>query len=371
MSLYRRDKSPYWWSKLYHEGDVVYFSTRERTKVKALQAERAKAQEIQQRKQVEGRFTVATLAAKFLVWKEADGRAESTVAKITEHLQLHIIAFLGAERDVRTIDVRDLEGYKTKRMSEVGAATVAKELSSLRQLLRYGSEVHKLVERPPTTRNPRHQYTPRWRLLTIEQVDKIIGHLAKHRRGRGYEALPWFLLMANTGMRGGELARVTWEMVNREGTAILLPAPITKTRRARTVPLNDFAQAAVRMMRRENATGRIFSAKAHYTAWRKACAAAHVKARPHDLRHTFGSLLHAAGRSGPEIRDILGHVTMHMANLYAHTYEAKLHEAVASVQLGGSVTVGVTLGGNPPSDGVTFAKTERADSPHDKLSNIA
>lgn len=371
MSLYRRARSPFWWSKLYHEGDVVYFSTRERTKVKALQVERDRAKEIQQRKQVEGRFTVATLAAKFIIWKEADGRAESTVAKIQEHLQLQIIPFLGADRDVRTIDVRDLEGFKSKRMLEVGAGTVAKELSSLRQLLRYGAEIHKLVERAPTTRNPRHQHTPRWRLLTPEQVDRIVEHLAAHRRGRGYEALPWFLLMANTGMRGGELARVTWEMVSRLGDAILLPAPVTKTRRARTVPLNDLARTAIEIMRRENATGRIFSARTHYTSWRKACAAAKVKARPHDLRHTFGSLLHAAGRSGPEIRDILGHVTMHMANLYAHTYEAKLHEAVAAVQLGGSVTASVTLPRSSPSKGVTFAKKERAERQPEKLSNIA
>lgn len=177
--------------------------------------------------------------------------------------------------------------------------------------------------------------------------------------------------MANTGMRGGELQRVTWEMVNREETAILLPAPVTKTRRARTVPLNEFARAAVAMMKRDNATGRIFSAKEHYASWRKACASARVKARPHDLRHTFGSLLHAAGRSGPEIRDILGHVTMHMANLYAHTYEAKLHEAVASVQLGGSVTARVTLGGNSSSESVTSAKSEQDEAVSEKRSSVA
>lgn len=368
MSLYKRPRSPYYWSKLYHDGDVVYFSTRKRTKVEALQVERERAKEIEQRKVVEGRFTVATLAAKFIVWKEADGRAESTVSKITEHLQLQIIPFLGAERDARTIDVRDLEAYKSKRMTEVGPGTVAKELSSLRQLLRYGAEVHKLVERAPTTRNPKSgKYTPKWKLLSPEQVTRIIDHLAAHRRGRGYEALPWFLLMANTGMRGGELARVTWDMVNREGTAILLPAPVTKTRRARTVPLNELARAAVHMMRRgETQTGRIFSSRTHYGSWRAACAAAKVRARPHDLRHTFGSLLHAAGRSGPEIRDILGHVTMHMANLYAHTYEEKLHEAVASVQLGGSVTASVTLAGISPSKSVTFADSDTVETTSEK-----
>jgi integrase len=338
MSLYRRPGSPYWWSKLNSNGDVVRFSTRERTKIRALRVERDYAEEAKRRASLAGRYTVGTLAAKFAAWKEADGRAADTVKMIKRHLKQHVIPFLGADRDVRTVEVKDLEAYKAARAVVVGSITIGKELSTLRQLLRYGSEVHRVVEAAPTTRNPRQHYEPKWRLLTPDEVRAIFAALdAQPKRGRGRDAYEYFVLMGNTGMRGGELAALTWDMFDPAGDAVHLPGRITKSRRPRTVPLNAGARAATAALvarRPAPRVGRVFGARHYYTSWRNACAASKVgRVRPHDLRHTFGSLLHAAGRSGPEIRDILGHVTLAMENHYAHTYQARLHEAVAAVDL--------------------------------------
>ncbi len=342
MSLYRRKDSPYFWSKLYHEGNVVSFSTGERHKVPALRVERERASELQQQTRVVGKHTLGTLAAKFIIWKEADGRAEGTINKSQEYLKREILPFFGAERDVRTVKQSDLEDYKAKRMGEVSASMVCKELSTLRQLLLYAVEVHHLMPVAPVIKNPKLNLAPKWKLLTPDEVDRLIGELGKFGK-RGKEALPYFLLMANTGMRGGETSKMTWEMLNSEKSAINLPATITKNRTARTVPLNKVAKSAIKMMQtmRGNSVGRVFSCKAHYGTWRKACENAGLgskkgeRPRPHDLRHTFGSLLHAAGRTTPEVRDILGHLSLYMANLYAHTYPKHLYEAVDSVQLGG------------------------------------
>lgn len=341
MSLYRRKDSPYWWSTLYVEGKPVAFSTRERTKAAALRAEREHAHRIEQHAKLPGRYTVASLAAKFLVWKEADGRSQHTVALLARHLEQHILPALGADRDVRTVAVSDLEAYKVARSALVSAVTVAKELSTLRQLLRYAQEVHGLFVAAPTVRNPRIRHKTSWRLLTTEQVSAILSSL-EQRRGRGRDALPYFAIMANTGMRGGELSAITWDMVSADGRTINLPATATKNRRARTVPLNDVATAALAIMRARKplAVGRVFASRAYYSSWRRACLEAGLgnakgeRPRPHDLRHTFGSLLHAAGRSMPEVRDMLGHTTLHMVNLYAHAYEGRLREAAQSVQVG-------------------------------------
>jgi hypothetical protein len=113
---------------------------------------------------------------------------------------------LGGERDIRTVQVRDRKEYKAGRMDAVSARTVAKELSSLRQLLRYASDVLKLMERAPTVKNPRMRLETKWRLLTPEQVDALIVELEKFGR-RGKEALPYVLLNANTGMPGGRARR--------------------------------------------------------------------------------------------------------------------------------------------------------------------
>ena len=347
MALYRRKGSPFWWSKLYHQGEVVYFSTRERTKVRALRVERDRASELKARARLEGRFSLGTLCAKFILWKAADGRSSDTVAIYKKHLKLHILPFFGAETDVRAIDAIKLEDYKARRGGKVSSSTVAKELSTLRQILRYGAEVHKIMLVAPTVRNPRHQAEPKWRLLTPIELKALLTELLK-ARGRGRDAFAYFLFMANTGLRGGSIARLTWEMLDDDRTAVRLPARANKQRRTHVVPLNEAAQRAlelVRARRRVKVEGaRIFPCKHYYGSLRAAYERAKIgRLRPHDLRHTLGSLLHAAGRSGPEIRDILGHTTLTMANHYAHTYQEHLHDAVAAVVIDSTnVTVNVT-----------------------------
>ena len=56
--------------------------------------------------------------------------------------------------------------------------------------------------------------------------------------------------------------------------------------------------------------------------------------RTHDLRHTRGSLAHAAGASLVEVRDMLGHKTLAMVNHYAHTYDDRMRKIADGLQLG-------------------------------------
>lgn len=335
MSLYRRKDSPYWWAQIYVAGRMVAFSTRKRTKTEALLVERNEAARIAETHRVTdaGKFTLATLAAKFLLWKEADGRSLGTVTMLTKHIKLHIIPHFGASRDIRLLDEAALEGYKTERAAKVSASTVSKELTTLRQALKYAHDVLRVIPRVPTCRNPIQRWEPKWRLLTAKQIGAILGELAK-LQGRAREALPYFALMANTGMRGGELAKLTWAMVDLAARAISLPGQITKTRRSRTVPLNAPAMAALHSVAARCKVGRVFIAGHHYTAWRAACKECGLDGtRPHDLRHSYASLLHAAGVSGVEIRDILGHITLAMESHYAHSYLPRLHAAVNSVEV--------------------------------------
>jgi integrase len=346
MALYERPGSPYYWSKLYHEGKVVRFSTGERTKVAALRKERTRASELETQSKLEGRYSMATLAAKFMIWKQADGRADDSIAIYKKHLRLHILPYFGAETDVRTVTVSQLEDFKAARMAKVSASTVCKELSTLRQLLDYAATTHKLMPQAPRVRNPRIASDPKWRLLTPDELDALLGAL-KMCRGRGRDAFAYYLFMANTGLRGGSMARLTWEMIAADGRTAHLPSRATKQRKPHVVPLNSMAQYALGLVRARlgQQVGRVFPCRNYRDSMRKAWAVAKLgRVRPHDLRHTFGSLLHAAGRSGPEIRDILGHVTLTMANHYAHTYQAHLHDAVASVLVGAaSVPASVPL----------------------------
>lgn len=360
MSLYRRAGSKFWWSKLYVRGSVVRFSTGEGTKTAALRKEREEADKLERAAKAESTRSVATLAGQFLEHAEATNRSPATRAMMERHLATLIQPFLGDHKDASTITIKDVEDYKAMRMRVVKPQTVAKELSTFRQMLRFGGEVLKIF-RPgeiPNTRNPRlAKYEPKWRLLTEKELTALVVALSEAAGRKSSETVPYFILLMNTGMRSGEAASLQWGWLDLDKREIHLPAEATKTRTARTVPLNDSALAALKSIKGdEKRVGRVFRYKTHYAAWHNAVRAAGLAAalpagvkrrtsgiRPHDLRHSYGSLLYTAGTSTPEVRDILGHVTLMMANHYAHTFRERLHTAVNAVNVGVPVTV--PLGG--------------------------
>jgi integrase len=333
MSLYRRPNSPFLWSKLYVGGEVVRFSTGERTKVKALRKESERAKQLERAAKIEGRFTLATLAAKFVDWKSASGRAEATIAAIELHIEVHILPFFGAETDVRMIDLAAMEEYKAARMKAVSHETVSKELSTLRQMLRYAVEVHGIIDSVPPVRDPSGRYEPKWKFLTRDQLGALLTELA-HRRSR--DVLPFFLLLANTGMRTGETTKMTWEMVDFAARKLRLPAAIRKTKKPLVLDLNDGAEAALRMLPVRDAKDRVFRQKDYRGALEISCTNIGIdRIRPHDFRHTFASLLHSEGVPLPIVRDQLGHSTMMMVNLYAHSFDEARQKAVESVSIQG------------------------------------
>jgi integrase len=346
MSLYRRAGSPFYWSKLYAGGLVHRFSTRARTKVAALVKEREEAKRLARKYEAQSDRSIGTLAAQFLENSEAVNRAEATRDKMEQHLSTQIIPFLGAGADAATVTSRDLEEYKTRRMKEVSPQTVAKELSTIRQMFKYATETLKLFapEDMPTTHNPTMpKYAPKWRLLSDAELARLADALAKRDR-KARESLPYFLLMMNTGMRSGEVSKLQREWIDLPRREIHLPASVTKTRTARTVPLNESALSALLMVLKDGQVGRVFRARTHYTSWHRSVRDAGLATappekktsgvRPHDLRHSYGSLLYLRGTSTPEVRDILGHVTLMMANLYAHTFKERLHSAVNATNVG-------------------------------------
>lgn len=336
MPLYRRPNSPFWWSKLYVNGKPHYFSTRQRNKSAALSFERAEAERLEKQAKREGHYSLATMSAAWVESKEAARTRDLTIKRFRSSLTVHILPFFGADRDVRTVGPADLEAFRTLRSKQAAAPTVGQDLTVLRQVLRFCAEVHGLMLTAPTVRNPRRRYEPKWRLLTPDELARLLVALA-NRDNRGREALPWALLVASTGMRmgrSGEVARLRWDMVDLEKRIIRIPGEITKTGRPRNVHLNDTAIEGLRMVHRSNAVGEVFRDKQHYQSWHAACQEAGIGyARPYDLRHTFASLLHASGRPLVQIRDLLGHTTWTMMNHYAHAFEEGLREAAQSVAL--------------------------------------
>jgi integrase len=140
-----------------------------------------------------------------------------------------------------------------------------------------------------------------------------------------------------TGMRRGEVVRLTDKIVNVRERRIDLTPEVTKSNKARTVHLSDDALAALKLWKlRDGKTGALFPGdperwedRITQREWPRLCAAAKLEDfHFHDLRHTFAARLVMAGRPLIEVRDALGHASIVMTERYAHLAPSRVRDAV-------------------------------------------
>ena len=160
------------------------------------------------------------------------------------------------------------------------------------------------------------------------------------------------LFLFHTGLRIGEACRLTVNLVAHDGQPryeLHLPAHLTKTRKARVIPLNDVAQACVAKLLAFNAQrGFSVAPLAPLFVWKnhrrlpvreaqrvlqnlREKIGLSAKATPHTLRHGFASELVRKGVSLPTVSALLGHKRISSTQIYTHTSEQEKRNAVASL----------------------------------------
>ena len=145
-----------------------------------------------------------------------------------------------------------------------------------------------------------------------------------------------------TGARKREVLDAKWEDFDLGRRAWRIP--ISKSGKARHVPLSDGALALLATMPRNMdckwafanpETGKPFVSV--FCAWNTARKSAGLSdVRMHDLRHSFASLLINSGRTLYEVQHILGHTQVKTTQRYAHLSQDTLLAAAnaASVAVG-------------------------------------
>jgi integrase len=151
------------------------------------------------------------------------------------------------------------------------------------------------------------------------------------------------LFLLSTGCRLNEALSATWADVDVERRVFTIRATNSKSRKLRSVPLNDSAIEVLNSLDRGEADDPLFvssrgrkrhARKAFTTIakqWdriRKVAGLPHL--RLHDLRHSFASFLVNDGRTLYEVQAILGHSTSKVTERYAHLSTTTLQAASAS-----------------------------------------
>ena len=123
-----------------------------------------------------------------------------------------------------------------------------------------------------------------------------------------------------TAMRRGELAGMTWEMVDLRKRTVTLPE--TKNGQKRIVPLSSVALSILKdRLGTRRLDGKVWNigADAISQDFARACRQASITGLHfHDLRHEATSRLFEKGFDTMEVRTITGHKTLQMLARYTH-----------------------------------------------------
>jgi integrase len=268
--------------------------------------------------------------------------AKSRKRSVSEDKRIlgHLKNYFGKDTPLAEITASRISEYKGHRLSTarkigdgeaaierpLARATVNRALALLRHLLRLAHDEWEVLDAVPRIRMEREP-EGRLRWLTTEEAIRLL-EACRQSKNADLTDLVEFALF--TGMRRGEVLRLTWERVDRARGVVLLE--VTKSGRRREVPLNSRADAV--LARRGSYAHGVVLGSRNWNAYRHAFEGAAARAKLvdfhfHDLRHTFASWSVQRGATLQELKDLLGHSTLAMVMRYAHLSPEQLRSAVA------------------------------------------
>jgi integrase len=273
----------------------------------------------------------------------------------------HVMAALGG-RPASKITTREINQLLTK-LSDAGTSPgrVNKYRAVISAIFNYGikEDTFALETNPATLTDKRREpalaplvyYSP-------EEIEALARALADglHReierddaeRADDEQDAEMVRVAAYAGLRLGELLALRWRDVDFAGHVLTISRAMsdgiessTKSGRIRRVPLPDQAAGALdRLSKREDYTGEdelvfcnVYGRHLDGSALRRRFKRARDNAdlRPlrfHDLRHTYGSLLAAAGVDLVTIQAVMGHSALATTGRYLHARPASEQAAL-------------------------------------------
>jgi len=266
--------------------------------------------------------------------------------------------FIG-ERPVQRVHHDALQPFVRSRLEEgISPGTINRDLAVVRRILVLCARLWRddkdrpWLDTPPLIQMQRHPNKRQPYPLSIEEqrllFSELAGHLAKMA-----------LFKVNTGLREQEVVnlRWTWEVSvpELETSVFVVPRAFVKNGLDRFVVLNRVAKSVIDgcrgehpefvFTRRGKPLTRIYNSGWRGARWRAAnryamalgqsCPKGFRRIRVHDLKHTFGHRLRAAGVGFEDRKLLLGHKAGHVTTHYsAPEIVALLHASEKVCELG-------------------------------------
>jgi integrase len=247
-----------------------------------------------------------------------------------------IVKLLGA-RDCAGLLVADWTAYRVSR-DDLAPTSLNLALRCLKAMLRWGkregllSVVPQLCDAGKLKQKAHRETAP-----TEADVGKLLDACVQPRDR------VIVLCACDSGMRNTEIRLLEWSWVKRDKMEIDLPAAITKSRKARSVPMTRRELAAIDAMPRDirsplvlrsSRTGEALTQSWMSILFRQLAAAAEIKAVPgerrvhlHDGRHGFATNAAERGVRIEVLSEILGHASLEQTRAYVSRRKGDLAAA--------------------------------------------
>lgn len=249
--------------------------------------------------------------------------------------------------DTPIADIKPLhvQGYIDYLLSlKYAAKTVKGKLLVVSLVMKYAI-LNGYLENDPTTRIRLPSHAPKTKREAATEIDteRIISSV-----DAPFGTLALFLLM--TGCRRGEAAALTPKDIDLDKKTVSITktvewignkAQIKSTPKTdagvRDIPLPDslISHIAPLMSQRylfPGADGNIISSSSFTRAWDRYCRVAGVECTPHQLRHSYATMLFDAGIDVKTAQRWLGHTDIKTTlDIYTHISETRIEKSTAQI----------------------------------------
>ncbi len=228
-----------------------------------------------------------------------------------------------------------LDFHRSLKEEGLAGATCDHHLKLIRRIFNLAIEWDVVKENPISKASLFNEPNNLENILNENELERLLSVLATHERRTVCQAA---LYLLSTGARLSEALNARWEDI--ENRTWKVSAAVSKSKRVRSVPLNDSALTVLNEIQPDPSLrhGYLFvnprtndRLKTVHKAWhciREAAGLPHL--RIHDLRHMYASFLVNCGRSLYEVQQVLGHSSPQITQRYAHLSTETLRDAAAS-----------------------------------------
>lgn len=262
-----------------------------------------------------------------------------------ELFRLRIKEVLGHKR-LNQITRQQIQSFHTDLLAKgLAPASCDHHVKLIKHALNLAIDWGLLTEKNPAARVPLFNRDNKVEHYLDE--DQLAGLLTVLNKDENRTVCQIALFLLSSGARLKEALQATWDQIDQPNRVWRIPATNSKSKRIRSVPLNDSALAVLKQLDTEGKFECLFvnqQTGAAYTTIHKVWCRLRAKAglpklRIHDLRHQYASFLVNSGRTLYEIQQILGHSTPLVSQRYSHLSSKSLQAAAnsASVIINGAL----------------------------------